>query len=105
MSMWTRKRPDSHVPAKPQSFTGPAKYRLLHKYLDERYADTVVLTMAQIESLIGSVLPDIARNQGEWWASAADRDSPSDQSRSWTQASRTATPNLLAQFVTFERAI
>jgi len=104
MSMWTRKRPDARVATHPQSFTGPAKYRLLHKYLDERYADTVVLTMAQIESLIGSVLPDVARNQGEWWASSADHGVSSDQSRSWTQASRTATPNLLAQFVTFERA-
>jgi hypothetical protein len=89
----------------PQSFTGPAKYRPLHKYLDDRYADTVVLTFAQIEDLLGSLLPDIARLRREWWANADEDHTPSAQARSWTEASRTATPNLLAQVVVFERAI
>jgi hypothetical protein len=81
----------------------PAEYRSLHKYLDDRYANTVVLTFGEIEDLLGFTLPDVARVQQEWWANA-DADTPSAQSRSWIQASRTAKPNLLARTVVFERA-
>jgi hypothetical protein len=64
----------------------------------------VVLTFAQIEDLLGSALPDPARLQQEWWANAGADRLPSDQARSWTEASRTATPNLVAKIVVFERA-
>jgi hypothetical protein len=37
------------------------KYLLLSGYLQNRYADTVVLTFGQIESLLGFSLPDQAR--------------------------------------------
>jgi hypothetical protein len=97
-------RPPYAPPAQPRRFTGPAEYRSLHKYLDGRYADTVVLTFGQIEDLLGFSLPDLARRQQEWWANAADADSaPSAQSRSWTEASRIATPNLAARNVSFDR--
>ena len=33
----------------PGSFVVPAEYLPLHKYLDGRYADTVVLTFAEVE--------------------------------------------------------
>jgi hypothetical protein len=36
----------------------PGEYRPLHKYLDGRYADTVVLRFAEIEDLLGFALPD-----------------------------------------------
>ena len=98
---WT-KRPVSTAPAKPRPFAVPAQYLSLHKYLDERYADTVVLTFAQIEDLIGSRLPDLARLQAEWWDADGEL-TPSAHSRSWTNASRTAKPNLLAQIVVFDR--
>jgi hypothetical protein len=82
----------------------PTAYRSLHKYLDQRYATTVVLTFRQIEDLLGFALPDVARRQQEWWADDTHGDSkPSPQSHSWTQASRTAIPNLPAGIVTFER--
>jgi hypothetical protein len=81
----------------------PPKYLPLHKYLDERFADTVVLTFAEIEDLLGFPLPDPARLQPEWWVNAEADSSPSPQSRSWIQASRTATANLPAQIVVFER--
>ncbi len=80
------------------------KYVSLYKYLVNRYADTVVLTFAEIESLLGFTLPDLARLHKEWWTNAdpnTDRPSYSD---SWILASRTARPNLLAQTVVFERA-
>ena len=31
----------------------PGKYKALYEYLDNRYANTVVLTFAQIEDLLG----------------------------------------------------
>jgi len=79
------------------------EYRSLYRYLDNRFADTVVLTFAQIESLLGFTLPDLARLRPDWWAAPEADAVPSSQSRSWVEASRTATPNLLAQSVTFER--
>jgi hypothetical protein len=82
----------------------PAEYLSLHKYLDERYANTVVLTFAEIEDLLGFTLPNLARLQKDWWANGDADTTPSIQSRSWTEASRSAKPNLLAQTVTFERA-
>lgn len=85
-------------------FAVPAEYRSLHKYLDDRYADIVVLTFAEIEDLLGFTLPDLARLQPEWWANADAASTPSPQSRSWIQAGRTATPNLGAQTVVFERS-
>lgn len=81
----------------------PVEYLPLHKYLENRYADTVVLTFGQIEDLLGFTLPDVARAQDEWWANEGVNCPPSTQSLSWTQASRTAQPNLRARIVRFER--
>jgi hypothetical protein len=99
---WT-KRPVVTPPAKPRLFAVPAEYLSLHKYLDDRYANTVVLTFAEIEDLLGFALPERARVQPEWWANEDANSIPSAQSRSWTQACRTAKANLLAQTVAFER--
>jgi hypothetical protein len=85
-------RPERGVPervARPLERVVSGKYQLLSKYLEERYANTVVLTFAEIEDLIGSALPDQARREQEWWTKAL--------------SSRTAKPNLLAQTVAFER--
>jgi hypothetical protein len=43
------------------------KYLLLCKDLENRYANTVVLTFAEIEDLPGFRLPDLARLHQEWW--------------------------------------
>ena len=95
-------RPGPNEPILVKRNTVPAEYLPLHKYLDARYAIAVVLTFAEIEDLIGFALPDLARRQREWWGQA-EADPPSIQSRSWVQANRTATPNMLAQTVLFER--
>jgi hypothetical protein len=81
----------------------PAEYQPLHKYLDDRFADTVVLTFVDIEAILGIRLPDVARVDQEWWANGEYDTLPSLQARAWTEASRTATSNLRAQKVTFER--
>lgn len=75
------------------------KYRFLYKYLDERYANTVVLTFRQIEDLLGFSLPASARTDGDWWTGATDP----GWSEVWTLARRTAKPNLPAGHVVFER--
>jgi hypothetical protein len=79
------------------------KYLLLYEYLHDRYADTVVLTFAQIESLLGFALPDEARLNQQWWTNAEVTAAGANYSDSWVLASRTATPNLRAQTVVFER--
>jgi hypothetical protein len=76
----------------------------LHKYLANRYADSVFLTFAQLEDLIGGPLPDSARAQQEWWTSTdRDADKPGCAD-AWILAGMTAKPNLLARTVTFERS-
>ena len=80
------------------------KYQLLYRYLDGRYANAVVLTFAEIEDLLGFALPDQARLHQEWWTDAAVNPAGRDHSDSWTLASRTATPNMSARSVAFDRA-
>lgn len=93
---------DAEPTTRPSRLVVPREYLSLHDYLDRRFANTVVLTFAQVEDLLGFALPARARLHPQWWANDASG-SPSEQSRSWIQASRTATPNLLAQTVVFER--
>ena len=79
-------------------------YLRLHQYLEHRYADTVVLTFAQMEDLLGFTLPDAARRQQEWWTHASVEPLECGVSSSWLQAGRAATPNLAAGIVAFARA-
>lgn len=79
----------------------PAEYLSLYTYLEHRYASTVVLTFEQMESLLGFALPESARIEREWWTDAALR--MDGHSGAWTEARRTAMPNLTARTVTFER--
>ena len=101
---WTVREPRAaHVEAaKPRGRAMSGRYLLLYKYLEGRYANTVVLTFAEIEDLLGFTLPEQARLHREWWTAAAI--TIPDYSDSWTLASRTAVPNLQARTVVFERA-
>lgn len=93
----------SPEPAKRSGRIGSNPYVLLYKYLDGRYADTVVLTFAQIEDLLGFKLPDQARLRTQWWADG-EHVAGSGYSDAWVLASRTAVPNLTAKIVVFDRA-
>ena len=86
------------MPAKPLLRDG---YLPLYTYLEHRYASIVVLTFEQIESLLGFKLPVAARQEPAWWTSGAGNGSRTAEA--WTAAKRTALPNLLARYVTFER--
>jgi hypothetical protein len=77
----------------------PSEYQPLHKYLAGRYADALVLTFAQMEDLLGFPLPAAAR-EAAWWA---NDEATGLHSRAWTQAARTAVPNLGASIVLFDR--
>jgi hypothetical protein len=80
------------------------KYSLLYKYLENRYATTVVLTFGQIEDLLGFALPATARTSPEWWTTGDVTGKP-PYSDAWVRAGRTASPNLPAQTVHFERTL
>jgi hypothetical protein len=102
-----RRRPTTRLQREPEVEPQPVmsgKYLLLYKYLHDRYADTVVLTFGQIESLLGFALPDQARLNQQWWTNAEATAAGTNHSDSWVLASRVASPNLLAQTVAFERA-
>jgi hypothetical protein len=75
----------------------PPEYAALHSYLDDRYASLVVLTFEQIESLLGFSLPGAARTERTWWTH------PDRHTEAWVKARRSATPNLLAGNVAFQR--
>jgi hypothetical protein len=102
-----RPGPITYLPRERDVELGPVvggKYLLLYEYLQNRYADMVVLTFAQIESLLGFALPDQARLNRQWWTNAAPAAPGAHYSDSWILARRVATPNLLAKTVAFERA-
>jgi hypothetical protein len=106
---WMKRRAstvyDRHAEtAKPQRRVMSGQYLLLYKYLENRYANTVVLTFAEIEDLLGFALPDQARLHQEWWTDRAINGAGPSYSDSWILASRTAAPNMLARTVVFERA-
>jgi hypothetical protein len=79
------------------------KYRLLYKYLVERYADRIVMTFSEVEDVLGFKLPDEARREEAWWTRQTPSVPPSNQSDAWIFASRFATANVPAQIVVFER--
>jgi hypothetical protein len=88
----------------PQRGGGDAgEYRLLYTYLRDRFSDRLVLTFGQIEDLLGFSLPVAARVEREWWGTTHTVADRSKQSEAWTLARRTASVNLRAQYVTFER--
>ena len=99
-----RQREADPVPVKPQGRAMSGTYLLLYRYLENRYANTVVLTFAQIEDLLGFALPAQARLHKTWWTDPQTDVPRPHYSDSWILASRTATPNLLAETVVFERA-
>jgi hypothetical protein len=108
MLAWLRRivsgTPDAHEHAereRPQGLGMSKEYVSLHKYLDGRYADVVVLTFAEIEDLLGFTLPQSARRDRGWWGNESLGNA--EHSNAWLLARRTATPNLASQRVVFER--
>ena len=61
----------------------------------------VVLSFEQIDTLLGFALPVSARTETDWWKAGGAV--PNAHCSAWTGAGRTASPNLLAGHVVFER--
>ena len=80
----------------------PVEFRGLHEHLQRRFADTVVMTFAQVEDVLGAPLPP-ASAQREWWAAPPAGQPASPQSEAWRHAGRSAAPNLAARTVKFDR--
>ena len=99
---WRPPEPRREAPPDPRGVMSGA-YLPLYRYLHDRYADTVVLTFAQIESLIGFTLPDLARQREEWWTKPDPGLARPGYADSWILAGRTAHPNLMAVNVVFDR--
>jgi hypothetical protein len=79
------------------------EYRALYKYLHARFADRVVLTFSEIESVVGFALPAAAFVDLGWWLAGTTGDR-TPQAEAWMSAERTAKVNLAARNVLFERA-
>ncbi len=94
----------AHASTEPQGRVMSGKYLLLYTYLENRFANTVVLTFEEIEDLLGFALPDQARLLRTWWTDGETNTAGPAYSDSWILARRTAAPNLLARTVMFERA-
>ena len=88
----------------PQGRVMSGPYVVLFEYLEKRFANRVVLTFAQIEDLLGSVLPAEAHLDPQWWTHAEVDVGQPKCSDSWLLAQRTAAPNLPARIVVFARA-
>jgi hypothetical protein len=88
-------------PPPPQPSGG--EFRPLFTYLRDRFSDRLVLTFGQIEDLIGVSLPGVARVEREWWGNTESTSDRPRHSDAWILAGRTATVNLSAECVTFER--
>jgi len=81
------------------------QYQGLHKYLHERFANRLVLTFSEIEDLLGFPLPEEASRDSAWWRLPETTVVTSAQSNAWALAGRTATVNLSARCVVFERTV
>jgi hypothetical protein len=92
------------VPDEPAPAHACGAYQPLYKYLQDRYATTVVLRLSEIEDILGFALPASARTDRTWWT-AADPNTPAGAyGDAWTSARRTAVPRFLAGTVVFERS-
>ena len=100
-SVAVRPRPTAIFPQQSTPLV-PGEYRALYTYLEQRYASIVVLTFEQIDALLGFALPTPARTQRAWWTDTVDSQR---HAAAWTAAGRTATPNLAAGTIAFERPV
>jgi hypothetical protein len=80
-------------------------FRGLCEYLEKRFADTTVLTLQQVQDLLGVPLPDPAFTDPAWWSNIGMGASDTLWSDAWTLANRTARPNLRASTVIVQRHV
>ena len=91
------------VPNEPPAGRACGVYQPLYRYLENRYATTVVLRLTEIEDILGFALPASARTDRDWWTIADPSTGAGAYGGAWTSARRTAVPNFPAGTVIFER--
>ena len=91
------------VPNEPPAGRACGVYQPLYRYLENRYATTVVLRLSEIEDILGFALPASARTDRDWWTVADPSTGAGAYGGAWTSARRTAVPNFPAGTVIFER--
>ena len=96
-------RVEAAADSRPEADARTGRYQPLYKYLRDRFANRLVLTFAEIEDLLGFSLPASARLEAEWWSGADPVAHRSEQAEAWIRSNRTATVNLSACIVVFER--
>lgn len=75
------------------------KYQALNLYLRQQHEDTVTLTFAAIEAMVGAPLPPSARTQRAWWS---NRSRGAVQAVAWMNAGyHVQTIDLAGEQVTF----
>lgn len=79
-----------------------AKYDLLGRYLSRRAGAEIELSFAEIERIIGAMLPNSA-SRPQWWANENDPQSRHVQSRAWRDAGYDAYPLVARERVRFAR--
>jgi hypothetical protein len=79
------------------------KYDPLYKHLSTQKAPSVTMTFAEIETVLGSKLPQSARKYAQWWENANPETGQHQYSGVWMRAGRRATVNLMAERVVFEK--
>jgi hypothetical protein len=79
------------------------KYDPLKRHLDAQTAPSVVMSFHEIESVIGSALPEPASKYAESSANANPATKQHPYSQAWTSLGWRARANLTAGTVLFER--
>ncbi len=79
-----------------------AKYDPLRRFLSRNKHAEIELSFAEIERIIGAMLPKSAARP-QWWANEISEDSRHVQSRAWRDAGCEAYPVLDAERVRFRR--
>jgi hypothetical protein len=79
------------------------KYDALGGYLRRQRADRLELTFAEVERMLGAMLPNSARRP-EWWSNEASKDTRHVQCRAWLSHGYKAYLVKGADRVRFEKA-
>ena len=81
-----------------------AKYDPLETYLRRKAGAEVELSFADIERILGAMLPNSAK-RSQWWANELDPESRHIQYRAWRNAGFDAFPYPDAERVRFARRV
>lgn len=77
------------------------KYDPLRKHLDDSGDEKVILSFAEIEKIIGNILPPSASTQNSWWENVNGKSNGHSQAKAWQNAGYKAKVDLKQKKVLF----